>query len=123
MRALKIRKWYEFNERTGYIMSYIDLRDIKNYGNFDLCTGVVMQYTGYNDINTREIYEGDIVKTKSGSLGVIKYGRYSSVNKEGDEHVGFYIDWIDNTLLRLDLGYWLCKIEVVGNIHENDCLK
>ena len=120
MRELKIRKWYKNDECEEYIMAYINLRDMKNCENIDLSNGVTMQYTGYNDINNKEIFEDDIVRTKSGSLGVIKYGQYSSVNIDGNEHIGFYIKWIDNTLLRVDLGYWLDKIEVAGNMHENN---
>lgn len=118
MRKFRVRKWVKSSVTSEYGMIYADLKNLEPYRNFDFRSGIIMQYVGCEDINNRDIYEEDIVKTKSGSLGIIKYGQYSSENRDGKEHVGFYIDWIDNTLLRVDLGYWLDKIEVIGNVYE-----
>ena len=73
----------------------------------------VCRHTGYRK-NGVDIWEKDQIKIGPKSYisdcytGVIRFGTYANV---GDgiktEHVGFYIDWIDNDMLRKDLGYWM----------------
>lgn len=81
--------------------------------------------TGLTDKNGKLAFESDLVRDNSnGAIGVIKYGEYRQPfnDDESTKHIGFYIDWLEKTVklfLRVDLGYWLPLVEIVGNIHDN----
>lgn len=85
----------------------------------------VGQYTGLTDKNGTKIFEGDIVKENIG-IGTVKFGDYETPYRNVSvitqdiysKHIGFYIEWI-NVDFRKDIGYWLNKIDVIGNIHDN----
>lgn len=70
-------------------------------------------------------FEGDLLKDEFDvAIGVIRYGEYSQPFNADKftKHIGFYVDWIDGDdkdLLRVDLGYWLPLVKIIGNIHDN----
>jgi uncharacterized phage protein (TIGR01671 family) len=66
-----------------------------------------MQFTGMNDKNGKEIYEGDIVRYWGG-VAPIEYNMFGFAIKETNDEY-FDINEPD-------------KIEVIGNIYENDNL-
>ncbi|PRT05216.1 hypothetical protein C6352_26435 [Bacillus thuringiensis] len=131
MREIKFRAWDEIEKR---MICWYDRVFTKNNNSSMLCEYPLknisesyvkyMQYTGLNDKNGKEIYEGDIVKyldgnewsTESGydceefnNHGAIFFdeecGRYDVTNKQG---IG-YDDLFD------------CGVdfEIIGNIYEN----
>lgn len=129
MREIKFRAWDKENNKMFHYGS--------NEGFFahaECHDWPVMQYTGLKDKNGKEIYEGDIVKSKMDA------GKY--VYEFDDDVIGF-IEWRDvyaglalNTKLGLyNLRFlspwpheWDCKcnlkhfnhtVEVIGNIYEN----
>lgn len=119
MRKIKFRAWDTEREKMAHV-SYIGLNDCEVGMEDEECrcwnapypyVCRLMQYTGLKDKNGKEIYEGDIVITKEGYIGLIELGTY-------DTDIGFNVKWITD-YLRRDLGYWLSKIEVIGNIYEN----
>lgn len=124
MREIKFRAWDDerkvmvhtfdgeiviLNHDTELIASSYDIN--KDYYEMKL-----MQFTGLEDKNGKDIYEGDIVSTDGGSIiGSIKW-----IDIKGEDYAGFGI--------RDDLNkewYWFSDhyvsedLEVIGNIYRN----
>lgn len=85
----------------------------------------VMQFTGMKIKGEIALYEDDKVKGLYDRTyeGIVKFGLYKTNDQAYPLHLGFYIQWSPecdpHESLRKDLGYWIDKIEVIGNIHEN----
>ena len=115
-REIKFRAWdketksmikevWEIGLKSNYNQSWL-IGDDKRTDNFEL-----MQYTGLKDKNGKEIYEGDIVKSRDNHLFIINY-----------EYGSFGAGWIKDDLV------WYSSatksfdkkiFEVIGNIYEN----
>jgi len=91
--------------------------------------GHLMQFTGLHD-NKRteeypggqEIFEGDVFPNHFNSkiLGVVRFGEYANMGDDNHGgHVGFFIEWGNDDMLRKDLAYWAKVSSVIGNIYEN----
>lgn len=77
------------------------------YGNlFCVIPETVGQYTGLNDKNNVKIFDGDILKFRSGIYSV----------EWDNEHSKFLQR--DGQFSR-ELHIWIAKSEIVGNIHDN----
>lgn len=80
----------------------------------------VGQYTGLTDKNSKEICEGDIVKTWKNNIGKIEFRQYWDEEIEED----FYgYAWIGKDeygeSITLSLNKCWNEHEVIGNIHDN----
>lgn len=104
MRELKFRVW---NKRAKVYDEYFELSPKWTQNGDQIIYNkafIIEQYTGLEDKNGKEIYEGDIVKYVFGNKPIrFDVGRY---------WLGETLDDLFGAELRYDL-------EVIGNIHEN----
>lgn len=80
----------------------------------------ICQCTGMHDKNGTVAYEKDILKTPVGYAKIV----WSNTTESGEHHidVGFKVVFIEsfaNDQYRHDLGYWIGKSKVIGNIFDN----
>ena len=80
----------------------------------------ICQCTGMPDKNSKVAYEHDIIETPVGNAKII----WNCSPSQTDNHinVGFEVVFLDATAndnYRHDLGYWIGKSEVIGNIFDN----
>lgn len=122
MRKIKFRAYDYDKKRLEYDVQYTydeeigsSFLNILEEGRF-----VVEQYTGINDMNGVEIYEGDIIKFHVVMLSPDDKFGYVTYYQE----YGYSIMLSRGSLLRQE--YWASgdkhTIEVIGNIHEDEKL-
>ena len=110
MREIKFRAWN--TDFKPAIMEYFDLKEsIKHETNklFKFQDKKLMQYTGLEDKNGVEIYEGDIVKPfpeDDYAQIIFMSGTFKIASRRKN---GNYLCW----------KYMKEEIEVIGNIYEN----
>lgn len=136
MREIKFRAWNNREKKMYYNVehAYDYMTKFSTY-NFGELQGdeewIVMQYTGLKDKNSKEIYEGDIIKEERWIFPnkiydtftcVVKFGQFS---RDGSgNYLGFYISASkDSPYYNLPINSILalafsdCK--VIGTIYEN----
>lgn len=105
-REIKFRAWDEVSEK---ILNWNDFLDtnMKNTFIAPESTGLIlMQYTGLDDKNGKEIYEGDIAKYEN-MIGKIMFFNGSFILSDFEETE----EW--------ELGVINEELETMGNIYEN----
>ena len=111
MREIKFRAWDPISKKMIIPKEFIQL-DKLYIGYFDESgypkiseDFILMQYTGVNDKNKKEIYEGDVIVQKHGEIkGVVRFrdGVFGVDTGKAFYPFPAYKD-----------------IEIIGNIHEN----
>ncbi len=79
----------------------------------DLDSVILEQFTGLKDVNGKEIYEGDILRTKAGLIQIVEQGILEADRE--DIINGFYA----NNLSDEKPHTFSYDDEVIGNVHEN----
>jgi len=119
MREIKFRAWDEMEKR---MIGWHDRVFTKNNNSSLLCEYPLknisesyvkyMQYTGLNDKNGKEIYEGDLIKSEDDIVSRIVYDEASF------KSVWIHNDHLVNCILD-NLFIKTLNPIVVGNIYEN----
>jgi len=105
VREIKFRAWSPSKKKwrsDWSISSYVEVLDLNEERIDDDL--ILMQYIGLKDRNSKEIYEGDIIR------GLHDFGPGGFHEKIG------VIQWFDEGSYRME--YWE-QPEVIGNIYEN----
>lgn len=127
MRDIKFRAYNKVSKKINYQdeMGYIDgcylgsnganqtTSNIYSASKRDSC--VVMQFTGLKDKNGIEIYEGDLIRNRSGRVCSVVFNSNGAMfdaechkkSWEGTNSVGF------------KTFQWSRCVEVIGNIHQD----
>lgn len=101
-------------------VNYDELNHYRSdYSKCEILPNSICQFTGVQDKTQTDVYQNDIFKFET-SIGVVKFGEYKNPcdNATGG-HIGFYVDWQGDDLLRKDLAYWAKKLSVCGNVFDN----
>jgi uncharacterized phage protein (TIGR01671 family) len=121
MREIKFRCWDKLNKEMSIVDCFDDEKIgvmlKRGYATIPRKNCVLMQYTGENDRNGKEIYEGDIIKIPE------NWNEYGM--NAGEIYEIFYNECgfrLKPKYRKNAKGMWLEdteKLEVIGNIYEN----
>lgn len=125
MREIKFRAWHKptqlmddvvlidfYNEQIGIL--YADpVMQCESIQRYNFSEVEIMQYTGLNDKNGKEIYEGDIIEKTYYSYHQPECSELFEIKYEG---LSFHFEHIKGSTFHLPFTE---DIEIIGNIHDN----
>ena len=120
IHALPANKHLDGTWIEGYLCNENYINSPSLEGEFLIDSSTICQCTAMPDKNRKIAYEHDIIKTPVGNAKIIWSCSSSPTNHL--INVGFKVVFLDATAndnYRNDLGYWIGKSEVIGNIFDN----
>jgi uncharacterized phage protein (TIGR01671 family) len=121
MRDLKVRAWSKVEQKMLHVSSlhFIGDSTVKEVGTVEVCCDsylndksgmILMQFTGLHDKNGKEIYEGDVLRSKWGGTGIVVFddGAFQSRWDGGEVKYQLSASDIEDR-----------ELEVIGNIYES----
>ena len=112
MREIKFRAW-DIDKKEMFIPSMITSSgDISRpYGIDNWCKAELMQFTGLQDKNGKDIYEGDIVEYEDLAL---------DGGGDGEKHIVCFESLEEAIMFNMGFKYVGSEqMEIIGNIYEN----
>lgn len=138
MREIKFRGRVKNTNKPQWVYGIVIPPQYSSWDDWTLFDGerrwivdpeTVGQYTGYKDVDGKEIYEGDILANFEPPVGrrIIRFGEYGTVSEKEKFHYGFYVEFLrkrEQDIFRKDFIFWInhfgnWKCCVIGNIHDN----
>ena len=99
-----------------YIRDWAEKIDTGFYGcNYRVDPSTIGQYTGLTDKNGKKIFEGDVVKYKSGST--VLFHKVVFERRNGCAYFGVVVG--ENETWGFNNSFPSTLFEIVGNIHDN----
>lgn len=146
MREIKFRAWIDENSKwtgsrevgmftgfsfediySGHDESNVRCEDGRNIEEPEWSKIILMQYTGLKDSLEKEIYEGDVIRSRETSE-VLKVGKFVPISRHLDfiaENIGYFDDkekfHLRSAGGQYHLDDWISNpefYEVIGNIYE-----
>lgn len=125
-RVIKFRAWDGYSMLKDVQTWTDDFTDMLNetfkmWANPELSQHLeLMQFTGLLDKNGKEIYEGDIVKSRYNYQVIFEHGAFYLYHLEHKNWDGKNLQWgLLNRMYDSDMKDLFKDFEVIGNIYEN----
>jgi uncharacterized phage protein (TIGR01671 family) len=119
VKDIRFRAWAKYGHMFPNVQNHI--------GNYDTAFGnmlkskdyIIMQFTGLQDKDGVDIYEGDIVSNKDGLHFTVGIGGYFSKESVGNGVYYYQIGEEDYWAIEANPFNKEANFTVIGNIHEN----